>query len=183
MTRRTLARAGALVLGAAVAVATVVPALADPARPAQSNVTLKAIGGEEFEANRSFSLTWRFSRSVVDINTPGRLTFRDQTGEPHTLSLVKRSQVPGNVRETNRCFGPGPCDELAVDHGAINPETGEEQDPTEPLVNKGPAGFNRPGDSVVIGPKRKATVRVTGNKDLNYICAIHPWMQGRLNVD
>jgi hypothetical protein len=183
MSRRTLARAGALALGAAVAAATVVPALADPAQPAQSNATLRAIGGLKFKANRFVSDTQRFSSDVVDINSGGRLTVRDRTGQPHSFSLVKRSQVPRNGRQMERCFGPGPCDEIAVDHGAVNPETGEEQDPTEPLVNKGPAGFNRPGDSVVIAPRRKATVRVTGNKDLFYICAIHPWMQGRLNVD
>jgi hypothetical protein len=83
-----------------------------------------------------------------------------------------------------RCFGPGPCDEIAVDHGAVNPETGEEQEPTVPLVNKGAAGFNRIGDSVLIAPRKKVRVNVTAarGKRLYYLCAIHPWMQGRLDV-
>jgi hypothetical protein len=80
------------------------------------------------------------------------------------------------------CFGKGPCDDLAEAHGAINPETGEEQDPTTPLVNAGKAGFNQPGDSVLIPPGGKATVKVTGAKNLSYLCAIHPWMLGTVDV-
>jgi hypothetical protein len=183
MSRKTLVRAVTLALAAAVAVAAVVPALADPARDAQSGATLRVIGGLKFKVNRFVSDTQRFANDVVNIDRGGRLTVRDRTGQPHTLSVVKRSQLPRNGRQMERCFGPGPCDEIAVDHGAINPETGEEQDPTTPLVNKGAAGFNQPGDSVVINPRRKVTVPVTANADLFFICAIHPWMQGRLNVD
>jgi hypothetical protein len=183
MPRPTLARVIALALAVAVSTALVAPALGEPAQDSQSRVTLRMIGGVKFKANRFISDTMRYAQDVVNIDSGGRLTIQDRTRQPHTLSLVKRSQVPRNARQMEGCFGKGPCDELAVDHGAINPDTGEEQDPTTPLVNKGPDGFNRPGDSVVIPPRQKATVRVTGNKDLFYICAIHPWMQGRLNVD
>jgi hypothetical protein len=183
MRRNTLARVVALALVAAVTAALVAPALADPVQDSQSRVTLRMIGGLKFKANRFVSDTQRFAEDVVEINSGGRLTIRDRTRQDHTLSLVRRSQQPRNARQMENCFGPGPCDEIAVDHGAINPETGEEQEPTTPLVNKGPEGFNRPGDSVLIPARRKATVRVTGNKDLFYICAIHPWMQGRLDVE
>jgi hypothetical protein len=183
MRRNTLVRVVTVVLAVGVTVAAVVPALAEPARDAQSNATLRIIGGPKFKANRSFSDTSRFAQDVVDINSGGRLTIRDVTRQEHTLSVVRRGQVPRNLGQVNRCFGPGPCDDIAVDHGAVDPETGDQQEPTEPLVNKGAAGFNQPGDSVIIPPRRKVTVRVTANKDLYYLCAIHPWMLGRLNVD
>jgi hypothetical protein len=182
MTRNTLVRVVTLVLAAALAVAAVVPALAEPARDAQSRATLRIIGGLKFKANRFVSDTQRFGRDVTNINSGGRLTIRNTTREEHTFSLVRRSQLPRNGRQMERCFGAGPCDEIAVDHGAINPETGEEQEPTTPRVNKGAAGFNQPGDSVIIGPKQTVTVRVTASRDVFFICAIHPWMLGRLNV-
>lgn len=184
MPRKTPARLVALALAVAVSAALVAPALGDPAQDSQSRVTLRMIGGVKFKANRFISDTMRFAKDVVEINSGGRLTIRDRTRQAHTFSLIKRSQQPRNARQMEACFGPnGVCGRLAVDHGLINPETGEEQEPTTPLVNKGPEGFNRPGDSVVIAPRQKATVRVTGNKDLFYICAIHPWMQGRLDVE
>jgi hypothetical protein len=183
MTQRTLARVAVLALAAALAAVTVVPAGADPAQDAQNTVTLNMIGGVKFKPNRFISDTVRFAEDVVNIRSGGRLTIRDKTRQPHTLSLVKRSQVPRNVGQVDGCFGKGPCDDIAQDHGAVDPDTGEERPPTEPLVNKGAPGFNQPGDSVFIPPGKKATVRVTGNKDLHYICALHPWMLGRVNVE
>lgn len=176
MSRRMLA----LVLGAALALVAVVPAVAQAPR----NYTLDMIGKVTFKKNRFIKDSVRYEVDSFSIRSGGNLTIADKTRQPHTLSLVKRSDLPGNLREMERCFGPGPCDEIGVDHGAIDPETGEERDPTVPLVNKGAEGFNQPGDSVVIPPRRKARVEVTAarGKSLYYLCAIHPWMQGRINV-
>jgi hypothetical protein len=179
----TPARVGILALAAAALAVAVVPAGADPAQDAQNRVTLRMIGGVEFKANRFISDTQRFAKDVVNINSGGRLTIQDRTRQDHTLSIVRRSQLPRNARQVEGCFGRGPCDDIAVDHGAVDPDTGEERPPTELLVNKGAPGFNQPGDSVVIPARRKATVRVTANRDLYYLCAIHPWMLGRLNVE
>ncbi|MEA2330836.1 MAG: hypothetical protein QOH58_974 [Thermoleophilaceae bacterium] len=178
MSRRILA----LALGAILALAAVVPALAGEA---PRNATLKSVGKVTFKANRFIKDSMRFNHDSVAMRSGGTLTIADTSRQPHTLSLVKRSDLPGNLRQMDRCFGPGPCDEIAVDHGAVNPETGEEQDPTVLLVNKGPDGFNQPGDSVVIAPGKKAKVKVTAarGKSLYYLCAIHPWMQGRLDVE
>ena len=101
---------------------------------------------------------------------------------PHTFSLVKRSQLPRTMKQMENCFGRGPCDDLALAHGAVNPDTGEEQEPTTPLVNVGAAGFNRPGDSVLIPPGGRTKVKITGSSDKYYLCAIHPWMLGKVDV-
>ena len=52
--------------------------------------------------------------------------------------------MPRKIRQIDGCF-EGLCGELAVAHGAINPDTGEEQDPTTPLVNAGRMASTSPG--------------------------------------
>lgn len=180
MSRRKMTRLviSALALVAAAAVA--VPALA----AAPSSVRLKAIGGPKLVLNRSFSDSMHFNQDVVTIQTGGKVTLIDKTKAPHSWSLVKAGQVPRNVRQVEGCFGKGPCDELAIAHGAVNPDTGEDQDPTTPLVNVGKDGFNTPGDSVLIPPSGKTSVKITApaGSTLNMICAIHPWMQNKVKV-
>jgi hypothetical protein len=58
-----------------------------------------------------------------------------------------------------------------------------------PLVDVGAAGFNAPGDSIVTGPKAQpggqpVTFKVTAapGTTLNFLCVIHPWMEGRFSV-
>ena len=92
--------------------------------------------------NRSITDAMHFNRDLVTIQTGGKLTLVDETKQPHSFSAVRRGQVPKTLRAVEDCFGKGPCDELAVAHGAVNPDTGEEQDPTTPLVNVGKDGFN-----------------------------------------
>jgi plastocyanin len=181
MSRRTLARAAAPALGLAVAMAAVVPATA---QNAPSKATLNVVGKAEFKANRYVKDGMRFGRDVTVVKSGGTLTIVNNTDQPHSFSLVKKSQLARNMAQMEGCFGRGPCDELAVAHGAINPETGEEQDPTIPLVNVGKEGFDQPGDSVVFGPKSKTKVKITAKKgtQLYFLCAIHPWMQGKLDV-
>jgi hypothetical protein len=180
MSRHKFARPALGAVAILVAAALAVPALAAAPR----NTQLKAIGGAKMIPNRSITDSMRFSRDVVTIQTGGKLTLIDRTKAPHTFSVVKRGQVPANLRQMDACFGKGPCDDLAVAHGAINPDTGEEQDPTTPLVNVGKDGFNTPGDSVLMPPGGKTSVRITAaaGSTLNMICAIHPWMQNKVKV-
>jgi plastocyanin len=175
MSRRKLARAAAPALAVILAAVVVVPAVA---QPAPSKATLTAIGKVTFKANRFVKDGMRFNLDTVRIKQGGKLTLADRTKQPHSFSIVKKGQVPTNMRQMENCFGKGPCDDLAIAHGAINPDTGEEQEPTTPLVNVGKAGFNQPGDSVLIPPGGKAKVDITGAKVLYYLCAIHPWMLG-----
>jgi hypothetical protein len=183
MSRATLARVAIPVVGVALAAAFVIPAVAAQ-NQAPNRATIKTVGAETIKPNRFLKIGLRFNRDLTAIRRGGMLTIADRTGEPHTLSLVRRGQLPLNFRQMEACFGKGPCDELAVDHGAINPETGEEQDPTTPLVNKGAAGFNQLGDSVLLEPRRRTKVKITAarGKNLYFLCAIHPWMQGKLAV-
>jgi hypothetical protein len=179
MSRRKYARAGIAAIAAIAAVAVAVPAFAGgpPTR-----VTQKIVGGPKFVPNRLIGDTMHFKKDRINIAKGGTLTVVDTTKAPHSLSLVKKSEVPRSARAVEACFEKGPCGKLAVAHGAVNPDTGEEQDPTTPLVNVGKAGFNQPGDSVLIPPGGKAKVKVTTSQGLYYICALHPWMLGSINA-
>lgn len=179
MSRRKYARAGIAAIAAIIAVAIAVPALAG-APP--TRVTQTAVGGVKFVPNRSISDTVHFQKDRLSIAKGGTITLVDKTKAPHSFSLVKKSEVPRSARAVEACFENGPCGKLAVAHGAVNPDTGEEQEPTTPLVNVGKAGFNQPGDSVLIPPGGRAKVKVTTSQPLYYICALHPWMLGAINA-
>jgi plastocyanin len=179
MSRRKHAPIGIAAVAAIVAVAIAVPAFAGGP---PSTVTQSAVGGVKFVPNRSIADTMHFRKDRLSIARGGTITLVDKTKQPHSFSLVTKSQVPRRAAAVDACFEKGPCGKLAVEHCAINPDTGEEQDPTTPLVNKGKAGFNQPGDSVLIPPGGRTKVKVTSAQALYYICAIHPWMLGAINA-
>jgi plastocyanin len=179
MSQRKHARVGIAVVSAIVAVALAVPALA-AAPPAK--VTQKIVSSTKFVPNRYIQEGLRFKLDRINIRKGGTVTLVDTSHEDHTFSLVKKSQVPTTVRQLDNCFRSGPCAKLAVKHGAINPDTGEEQPPTTPLVNAGKDGFNQPGDSVIVPGGKRVKVKVTSAQPLYYICAIHPWMSGAINA-
>jgi hypothetical protein len=54
----------------------------------------------------------------------------------------------------------------------------------KPLVNVGAAGFDQPGDSIIVPPGGKVSFDVTADEgtNLNFLCALHPWMQGKFKV-
>ncbi len=179
MSRSKFARVALPGLAVLIAAAIVVPAVAQPS--ASARVKLNTIGGVSFKANRFIQDNMRFSKNSISADRGDTIVLTDKTKQPHSFSVVRKGQVPRKVRQVEGCF-EGVCGQLAVAHGAINPDTGEEQDPTTPLVNVGPEGFNQPGDSVLIPPGGKASVRVSGRNDMFYICALHPWMQGKVDV-
>jgi hypothetical protein len=193
MSRRKHARVGLAVVALAIVGAIAVPAFA---ATVPSRVKETTVGGAKFVPNVMAADTMHFKKGVFEIKSGGTLVINDRTGQEHTFSIVKKSQVPRNAKQGDNCFSKGVCGKLAVDHGAINPDTGEEQEPTTPLVNAGKPGFNQPGDSVVLPPKgggsaatakaraSKTTLKITAakGKNLYFMCAIHPWMQGKVEV-
>jgi plastocyanin len=178
MSRRKYVRIGVAAVAAIVAVAVAVPAFAGGA---PTRVTQPIVGGTKFVPNRMIADTVHFKKDRLSIAKGGTITLVDKSKAPHSFSLVRKQQVPRTARGVDACFEGGVCGQLAVEHGAVNPDTGEEQDPTTPLVNKGKAGFNQPGDSILVPPGGKAKVKVTSAGPLYYICAIHPWMNGAIN--
>ena len=151
-------------------------------RPAKAKVVIK--GGESFKPNAYLKISFHFVPGTVPIRSGGTLTLANDTTDPHTLSIVEQSQLPRTFNQVEHCEI---CGAIAKSHG-VNPEGPPPSGPPPiPLVNVGAAGFDTPGDSIFIGPKGhggQVTFKVTARPGtiLNFMCIIHPWMQGRFLV-
>jgi plastocyanin len=150
--------------------------------PARAKIAIR--GTDSFKSNAYIKNTFHFDAGTVVIRSGGTVTLTNTTADAHTLSIVKRSQLPRTSSQIQTC---SVCSVIAKSHG-VNPEgppvTGP---PPIPLVDVGGAGFDQPGDSIVIGPKGhggQVTFKVTARPGttLSFMCAIHPWMQGRFLV-
>lgn len=179
MSHRKHVRAGIAAVAVVIAAAIAVPALA--ASP-PAKVTQTMVGGPQFVPNRLIGDTMHFKLGKIAIKKGGTITLVDKTKAPHSFSLVKKSDVPRTASGVDACFEKGVCGKLAVAHGFIDPNTGEERDePTTLRVDVGKPGFDQPGDSVIIPPGGKTKVKITSDQPLYFICGFHPWMQGTVN--
>lgn len=110
---------------------------------------------------------------------------------PHTFSLVTKGSLPKTRKAQQSCFSPKKiCLAIAKWHG-FNPKT---EKITRNLVKAGPAGWStmgdatgKTGDSWFSGEKKKGThvsqqVTAEPGTVLHYLCAVHPEMQGEVEV-
>jgi hypothetical protein len=109
---------------------------------------------------------------------------------PHTFSLVRKKDLPTSKNQIKACGKKlkGICGAIVRWHD-VNLDTGEVG---ENPVEVGKNGWDqkgsekRKGDSVVLdrgrGQKFKAPVTAPVGKTLYYICAVHPFMQGKIEV-
>jgi hypothetical protein len=166
----------ATVSATAVATATGGGASAPP--PPKATLVIK--GKATMKVNRFIKDGMRFGRNQLPIRSDGTLTVRNKTPEPHTVSAVKKSDLPRNVNGIGKCYEGGPCGTINEAHG-VPPEGG---DPTKPVVDVGAPGFGEPGDSVVTPPKSTTKIKITAKRGtkLHILCIIHPWMQTLINV-
>jgi hypothetical protein len=107
---------------------------------------------------------------------------------PHTFSLVEESLTPETKSARKKCFTPGHiCKAIADWHGVVG-----EGPPTKNPAKAGKPGWDtegslsKNGDSWFTGEKPGAsfTQRVTAapGTTIHFICAIHPWMHGSIEV-
>jgi plastocyanin len=178
-TRRVLVTA---LLGAALLVVAGSAAAAGGKGPAKAKIVVK--GGESIKPNVSLTNTFHFVAGTVPIRSGGTVTLTNTTEEAHSLSIVQQSQVPRTIKQLQNC---SVCGAILKSHG-INPEGPPVMGPPPiRLVDVGAAGFDAPGDSILVGPKGRGgpvTFKVTARPGttLSFICAFHPWMQGRFLV-
>ena len=176
MSHRFCRRAAVAVLVLALGVAGGTAAIAAP--KAKKNATLEMKGKLTVKRNKFIRDGARFSPGVVLIRSGGTLTLRNRQPQPHTFSILKRSDVPRSTNKILNCGAPGtPCDALFTAH-----EPDAEGNPTKPVVEVGAPGIDQPGDSGVLNPKQTVKVNVSAakGKTLDFFCAIHAWMQGKL---
>jgi hypothetical protein len=170
--RSIVALASATVLGVSLVSA---PAFGQSPKPAK----LKIVGSLTLQPGKWVRDDQRFkplSRALAP-GTEVRLANKAKTEDPHTLSLVKRSDLPMAPEEVFACEA---CGAFFPAHG-VDEATGEI---ANPVVNVGAPGFDQPGDSIFIPPGGTVRFDVTASARTNlyYLCAIHPWMQGKFRV-
>ena len=181
LSRRARLRALALAVSATAVLA--VPAAAAAATP--TGVTdvismeltkgkLKFVGPE--------SVTVGDQLEIVNKTNP------KQVG-PHTFSLVTKGSLPKTPKARKGCFAPKHiCLAVAMWHG-FNPKT---EQITKNPAKAGPAGWStmgstsKKGDSWFSGETKGGhfaqEVTAEAGTTLYYLCAVHPWMQGKVNV-
>jgi plastocyanin len=107
---------------------------------------------------------------------------------PHTFSLVTKGSLPKTPKARKGCFAPKHiCLAIAIWHG-FNPKT---EEITKNPAKAGPAGWStagtvtKKGDSWFTekkGEDLSQEVTAEAGSTLYYLCAVHPWMQGKVNV-
>jgi plastocyanin len=152
------------------------------AATAGTTATVTASVSTEYKVNQYVKETAKWSPGALAIKSGGTLTIRNKGGAPHTFSIVKASQVPTTNKQIERCGAPKtPCGDLVVAH-EDDPES--DAPPKKPLVDVGATGFDQPGDSVFFAGPKGTKVKITAKKGttLRFMCAIHPWMSGKISV-
>jgi hypothetical protein len=170
------------VAAAAVVLAAFAPALAGAETPATGTTAVVHI--EEVNGTLKFvapaTVTQGDQLEVVNETNPKKVG-------PHTFALVTKGSLPQTKKARQTCFTPNHiCKAIANWQGVkgegaptINPATaGAEGWDTSGSVKK-------KGDSWFTGTKPGASFSQqvsAGPQTLYFMCAIHPWMHGKITV-
>jgi hypothetical protein len=155
---------------------------------APRHATIKAVNaGMQFKINRWVKDQMRWNRDVYRVRTGGTITIVNNAAMegPHTFSVVAKKDLPRTAQQINNCRI---CMTIAQEHGA-DPNS---EAPPKYMFTENGTGTNtkpdidQPGDSVFIPPTNgySITLHVTAKAGtvLNFLCAVHPWMQAKIIV-
>ncbi len=164
-------------------------ALAAPYSPPTSTATtsvptvfISEKGGLHFEAPKT--IVDGETLAVVNTTNPKKVG-------PHTFSLVTKESIPTTAKERQLCFTPHHiCKAIAGWHGVKG-----NGPPKENPAEAGPEGWStlgsltKKGDSWFTGEKPGSSFEQPVDVDTSagatriyFMCAIHPWMHGTINV-
>ncbi len=160
--------------------------LAGSATAASGEKTVKTLGGDSWKTNVAVSSNHRFAPGRTVVKSGDTLNFvnADTLGAPHSVSIVAPGDLPDSFEAL--IFGCPICDAVLGEHFPLGPPVG--------IVDPGADGFNEVGDSVFFFPQGDPgppgfpegafSVEVTAapGTTLSYFCALHPWMQGTIDV-
>jgi plastocyanin len=165
-----------LAAATAVAVAGALAAGGVATAGAKGGPVLDIVGKETVKPNHSYTNTWRFAPGQLTVKSGQtiKIVRHDKGQDPHTVTLTtKRNAHPKGYMDCKA------CNTAQQDHQPDGPDS-----PPVPLVEKGAAGFDQPGDSIALLDRKPQTIKITAKKGttLYFICALHPWMQGTIHV-
>jgi hypothetical protein len=156
--------------------------------PPPKLATVKAIKHTEVKVNRYVKDEMRWQRDTYVVRSGGTVRIVNLAADegPHTFTIVKKSDLPRTQKQIlGSCHI---CEQLGAAHGA---DPNSDAPPKFTYLEDGvgsddPPALNKPGDSSFIPPQRGYTLNlhVTAAKGttLHFMCLIHPWMQGKINV-
>jgi plastocyanin len=149
--------------------------------------TVKVKETVKFAINKYIQDGLRFVPGTVTVSSGSTLvfTYSDKEQDPHTLTIVPQAELPRTLAQLN---GPcKPCRKYATPH-LKNPHA--PPGPGNPIIhwtlNQGQPGLDSVGDSLAIQPgahkRNSAVVSAPAGTVLYFMCAVHPWMQGKIIV-
>jgi hypothetical protein len=110
---------------------------------------------------------------------------------PHTFSLVTKGSIPKTAKQRQLCFTPHHICKAIADWHGVKGNGPVKENPAE----AGPEGWStlgslsKEGDSWFTGTKPNASIvqkvdvdTSAGPTRIYFMCAIHPWMHGTINV-
>jgi plastocyanin len=162
-----------------------------PAAGAAKN-DIQIVGGVVVKPGQFVKDDQRFRpiNKTVKSGSTVRVVNKARTQDPHTITFIAKRFLP-------KQFESGLEQQIFTAHG-VDPDA-QDAPPANLVVDNGQAvpqggtlevdtGFTKTvmGDSAFIAPGQKRfSFKVTADKGskLFYYCAIHPWMQGKINVN
>ena len=140
-----------------------------------------------------------FKQGRIVVHKDDTVVWKNETPAPHSITIVDRNEVPQTLAQTLGCDF---CETFMFAHApTIGPEG-----PVPPFVAQldglkvsgaTPARLDGLNDSIVvagqgesypstlggvIGDSVSAVITAPEGTTLTYVCSIHPWMQGEIQV-
>ena len=144
--------------------------------------TVRTLGEEVLQPNVRVFSNLRFSPGPTVIGSGDTVSWvhSDDTEAPHTVTLATLDQL---VQDFGDFIG-GECPACEAAAGAALGGHFGTFPPTIVLDPDQDGQFSSPGDSLLFFPGEtvSAQINVPAGTTLNYFCAIHPWMQGTIEV-
>ena len=137
--------------------------------------TVRIRGDEKVAINSVLLSTLRFSPGPVTIKSGDTVTWVDADavdGAPHTITIANAEDLPQTFFDI--IFACVPCGPALAGHFPGGP----------PVLVLGDGELSTPGESLLFfeGGSVSSVINASPGTTLYYLCVIHPWMQGTINV-
>lgn len=164
---------------------------------ASTGKTVEIVGDQDLGAPTGQPFDFKQGRIVV--HRGDTVTWRNETPAPHSMTIVDRTEVPQTLADTLQCAfcerffaahaptigpeGPVPPFVAAVDGLKASAAALPRLDGVNDSILV--AGQGEPWPSTLggtIGDTASAVIDAPEGSTLYYVCAIHPWMSGTIEV-
>src|SRR6266571_4589104 len=132
---------------------------------------ITAKGTENMDPNALIYSDFHFDPGTLIVHSGDVIRFIKDEGseDPHTLTIVDKAQLPKNFYQ------------VLAEHFPPNGNVVKRVDPD------GDGGLDQSGDSILIFPPEQgqgisARITAPAGTNLYFLCSIHPWMQGKIEV-